>query len=45
VGFETRTASDGRDALAIAWERQVDLIVLDIGLPTVGGLDVLRRVR
>jgi len=45
AGFETRTASDGRDALAIAWERQVDLIVLDIGLPTVGGLDVLHRVR
>jgi len=45
AGFETRTAGDGRDALAIAWERQVDLIVLDIGLPTVGGLDVLHRVR
>jgi len=45
AGFETRTAGDGRDALAIAWERQVDLIVLDIGLPTVGGLDVLHRIR
>ncbi|GFJ95137.1 response regulator transcription factor [Phytohabitans rumicis] len=45
AGFETRTAGDGRDALAIAWERQVDLVVLDIGLPTVDGLDVLHRLR
>jgi two-component system, OmpR family, phosphate regulon response regulator PhoB len=45
AGFETRTAGDGREALAIAWERQVDLVVLDIGLPTVGGLDVLHRLR
>jgi two-component system phosphate regulon response regulator PhoB len=45
AGFETRSAGDGRDALAIAWERQVDLIVLDVGLPTVDGLDVLHRLR
>jgi two-component system, OmpR family, response regulator MprA len=44
-GFAVAAASDGGAALA-ALERTVpDLLVLDLGLPGLGGLDVCRRVR
>ena len=38
-------ASDGLDAVRKAEELQPDLIVLDIGLPTLNGLDAARRIR
>jgi DNA-binding NarL/FixJ family response regulator len=38
-------ASDGLEAVRKAEELQPDLIVLDIGLPTLSGLEVARRVR
>lgn len=46
-GYETVTASDGQDAidLVVAQEPDIDLIVLDVGLPTLDGVDVLRLVR
>jgi CheY-like chemotaxis protein len=40
-----QTAADGVRALAIAREWQPDLIVLDIHLPLLSGIDVLRRLR
>ena len=44
-GFRVAEAPDGWAALdAIAAERP-DLVVLDLGLPGVGGLDVLRQLR
>lgn len=43
-GYRTRTAGDGETALALAAEEPPDLIVLDVMLPGIGGLDVLRRV-
>jgi two-component system, OmpR family, phosphate regulon response regulator PhoB len=44
-GFAVTEAGDGASALAqIAGDRP-DLVVLDLSLPGVGGLDVLRRVR
>jgi two-component system, OmpR family, phosphate regulon response regulator PhoB len=44
-GFRVAEAPDGMAALdAIAAERP-DLVVLDLGLPGVGGLDVLRQLR
>ena len=45
AGYETRTVHDGRAALA-AWEdRAADLVVLDLMLPYVDGLEVMRRIR
>jgi two-component system, OmpR family, response regulator len=44
-GFEVEEASSGRAALAIAQERTPDLIVLDVMLPDLDGLEVTRRLR
>jgi DNA-binding NarL/FixJ family response regulator len=38
-------ASDGSEAVHKAEELQPDLIVLDIGLPTLNGIEVARRIR
>jgi len=44
-GYEVEVAANGRDALASVEAEQPDLIVLDLGLPDIDGLDVCRRVR
>jgi two-component system, OmpR family, response regulator MprA len=44
-GHEVRTALDGEDALAAAADFQPDLVVLDLGLPKLDGVDVCRRLR
>ncbi len=44
-GFEVREASTGRDALALVERETPDMIVLDIRLPDVSGLEVARQVR
>jgi DNA-binding response OmpR family regulator len=44
-GFEVDEAVDGEDALARFRGRPPDLIVLDLRLPGIGGLDVLREIR
>jgi two-component system KDP operon response regulator KdpE len=43
--YEVETAADGRSALQVLGERIPDVIVLDLGLPDLDGVDVLRRVR
>ena len=43
--YDVESAGDGRSALQIMQERSPDVIVLDLGLPDMDGLDVLRRVR
>jgi DNA-binding response OmpR family regulator len=45
AGYATRVAADGDRALALHDERAADLIVLDLMLPGVDGLEVMRRVR
>lgn len=45
AGFTVLTASDGRTAVETARRRQPDLIVLDIGLPGLDGLEVTRALR
>jgi DNA-binding response OmpR family regulator len=45
AGFGVLTAADGRSALQQVRSRRPDLIVLDLGLPEVDGLDVARDVR
>jgi two-component system, OmpR family, response regulator len=44
-GWEIRTAADGGSAVRTARKFQPDAIVLDIMLPDVDGIEVLRRVR
>ncbi|MBO5521472.1 MAG: response regulator transcription factor [Eubacterium sp.] len=43
-GYRVTKASNGRDALRIASETAFDLILLDIILPELNGLEVLRRL-
>jgi DNA-binding response OmpR family regulator len=45
AGFEVLTAADGRSALESVRRRRPDLVVLDLGLPSVDGLDVTREIR
>jgi two-component system OmpR family response regulator len=45
AGHTTVTASDGRTALTHAAREAPDLIVLDIGLPEMDGIEVCRRIR
>jgi two-component system KDP operon response regulator KdpE len=44
-GYEVQTAGDGRSALQVVAERVPDLVLLDLGLPDVDGLEVLRGLR
>jgi DNA-binding response OmpR family regulator len=44
-GFEVATAQDGRAAIAQAASSAVDIIVLDIMMPQMNGIDVLQRIR
>jgi two-component system, OmpR family, alkaline phosphatase synthesis response regulator PhoP len=45
AGFKVITAGDGRAALDAARRNHPDLIVLDLGLPGLDGLDVTRELR
>ena len=44
-GFEVDVAVTGRDALALAQEDPPDLVILDVMLPGLDGLEVTRRLR
>jgi two-component system alkaline phosphatase synthesis response regulator PhoP len=45
AGFGVVTAGDGREALMRARTEHPDLVVLDLGLPQLDGLDVTRQLR
>jgi two-component system, OmpR family, KDP operon response regulator KdpE len=44
-GYEVDTAADGQEALDRAAVQPPDLIVLDLNMPVMGGLEVCRRIR
>jgi two-component system, OmpR family, alkaline phosphatase synthesis response regulator PhoP len=44
-GFQVLIAGSGREALAAARERKPDLLIVDLGLPDIDGLDVTRTLR
>jgi two-component system invasion response regulator UvrY len=43
--YELREAADGKAALGIAKENWPDLVILDLNLPGVGGLELIKRLR
>ncbi len=45
AGYRTRVANDGPQALALSAASPPDLVVLDIMLPGIDGLEVMRRLR
>ena len=45
AGFAVLEASDGSAALSLAKSKKPDMVVLDLGLPEMDGLDVTRRLR
>jgi len=45
AGYTVRTAATGNDALAQAGTGDVDLVVLDLMLPDIDGIEVCRRLR
>jgi len=45
AGFTVLTAVDGRSAVETIHRRHPDLVVLDLGLPQLDGLDVTREIR
>jgi len=45
AGFKVISAANGADALTLARTKRPDLIVLDLGLPKMDGLDVTRALR
>lgn len=44
-GFDVAEAADGEDALAALRDKPSDLVLLDVMLPGIDGLEVLRRLR
>ena len=44
-GYETEKSGDGLDALDKVAKGDFDIIILDIMLPTISGIEVLRRIR
>ena len=45
AGYEVVTCSGGREAIAMLQARRADLVLVDLRMPDVGGLDVLRAIR
>ena len=44
-GMEVETANDGEDALGILEEKTVDVVVLDVIMPGMGGIEILGRIK
>ncbi len=44
-GFAVSTAADGEEAIRLAEERRPDVVVLDLMLPGIDGIEVCRRIR
>lgn len=45
LGYETRVASDGEEALQIFQSQRFDLALVDLVMPKVGGVDLIRRLK
>lgn len=45
AGFAVEQAADGKEGLYFASEYPIDLAIIDLGLPEVSGLDIIKQVR
>jgi DNA-binding response OmpR family regulator len=45
LGCQTRKAGNGREGLELALKENFDLLILDLMLPGIAGMDVCRRIR
>jgi two-component system alkaline phosphatase synthesis response regulator PhoP len=45
LGCHTRKAGNGREGLELALKENFDLLILDLMLPGINGMDVCRRIR
>lgn len=45
AGFAVEQAADGKEGLYFAQEYPIDLAIIDLGLPGMSGLDIIRQVR
>ncbi len=45
AGYDATTYSNGRDAISALQTQRADLVLVDLRMPEVGGLDVLRAIR
>jgi two-component system response regulator PhoP len=45
AGFAVEQAADGTEGLYFAQEYPIDLAIIDLGLPGMSGLDIIRQVR
>jgi two-component system response regulator PhoP len=44
-GFSVEQAADGKEGLYFASEYPIDLAIIDLGLPEMSGIEIIRRVR
>jgi two-component system response regulator PhoP len=45
AGYNVETAADGRDGLYYAREYPIDLAIVDLGLPTMSGVELIKALR
>ena len=45
AGHEVEQAADGQEALQIAERKTFDLVITDVNMPVMNGLDLVRRLR
>ena len=45
AGFAVEQAADGEEGLYFAQEYPIDLAIIDLGLPEISGLEIIRRIR
>lgn len=45
IGYAVDTATDGRDGLELFYMNEYDLIILDLNLPSMDGLEILSKIR
>ncbi len=44
-GFEVHTAKNGREGIDLVQQHSIDMVLLDLNLPDIGGLEVLKEIK